>query len=282
MADNITLDSMSGGSVVAADDISSVFFQRIKLVHGADGVNAGDVSTANGLPVSLIAGAASIGILGANSGVDIGDVTINNASGGSAVNIQDGGNTITVDGVELAIMGGWDNAASDGVSVSGDVAHDAVDAGEPVKIGGKARTTPGNAVASLDRVDAYYDTFGRLGTFGPQTPDGAYISVSGGVNLEVKRQPINVGTNGQILISGLANRKLRVLNGYLLSSAAVTANIKSANNSDASGPMNLAANQGFIIPYAPTGNFESLASQALTISLSGAATVGGFLAYVEV
>lgn len=36
--------------------------------------------------------------LGANSGVDIGDVTINNASGASAVNIQDGGNSITVDG----------------------------------------------------------------------------------------------------------------------------------------------------------------------------------------
>jgi len=32
------------------------------------------------------------------SGTDIGDVTINNASGASAVNIQDGGNTITVDG----------------------------------------------------------------------------------------------------------------------------------------------------------------------------------------
>jgi hypothetical protein len=32
------------------------------------------------------------------SGTDIGDVTINNASGVSAVNIQDGGNTITVDG----------------------------------------------------------------------------------------------------------------------------------------------------------------------------------------
>jgi hypothetical protein len=36
--------------------------------------------------------------LGANSGVDIGDVTINNAAGAAAVNIQDGGNSITVDG----------------------------------------------------------------------------------------------------------------------------------------------------------------------------------------
>jgi len=35
----------------------------------------------------------------ANSGVDIGDVTVNNAAGASAVNIQDGGNSITVDGM---------------------------------------------------------------------------------------------------------------------------------------------------------------------------------------
>lgn len=41
---------------------------------------------------------ASGSTLGANSGVDIGDVTINNAAGASAVNIQDGGNSITVDG----------------------------------------------------------------------------------------------------------------------------------------------------------------------------------------
>lgn len=37
-------------------------------------------------------------VLGANSGVDIGDITINNGSGVNAVNIQDGGNSITVDG----------------------------------------------------------------------------------------------------------------------------------------------------------------------------------------
>ena len=44
-------------------------------------------------------------ILGANSGVDIGDVTINNASGASAVNIQDGGNSITVDGTVTVTQG---------------------------------------------------------------------------------------------------------------------------------------------------------------------------------
>jgi hypothetical protein len=46
----------------------------------------------------LPAGTNAIGKLAANDGVDIGDTTVNNASGGSAVNIQDGGNSITVDG----------------------------------------------------------------------------------------------------------------------------------------------------------------------------------------
>jgi hypothetical protein len=46
---------------------------------------------------------ASGSTLGANSGVDIGDVTINNAAGAAAVNIQDGGNSITVDASQLDI-----------------------------------------------------------------------------------------------------------------------------------------------------------------------------------
>jgi hypothetical protein len=51
-------------------------------------------------PVSGTVAATQSGtwVLSANSGVDIGDVTINNAAGASAVNIQDGGNSITVDG----------------------------------------------------------------------------------------------------------------------------------------------------------------------------------------
>jgi len=115
MADNITLDTMSGGSVVATDDIAGVHYQIIKLAFGAlDGQTI--VSTSNGLPVGLVAGSASIGVLGANSGVDIGDVTINNASGASAVNIQDGGNSLTVDATNLDIR---DLVVGDVVTVYG-------------------------------------------------------------------------------------------------------------------------------------------------------------------
>lgn len=124
------------------------------------------------------------------------NVTIDNSTGAAAVNIQDGGNTITIDGTVTAnlgavdnavldaiesavdgiegllttidadtggiltaiqIMDDWDNGASDGASVSGDVAHDTTDAGEPVKVGMKAvdlGATP-TAVAANDRTNWY-------------------------------------------------------------------------------------------------------------------------------
>lgn len=58
------------------------------------GTTAQPISAAS-LPLPTGAATAA---LQTQPGVDIGDVTINNASGGSAVNIQDGGNSITVDG----------------------------------------------------------------------------------------------------------------------------------------------------------------------------------------
>lgn len=53
MADNITTNPGTGGAVLATDDIGGVQFPRTKLVHGADGVNDGDVSDANPLPVHI-------------------------------------------------------------------------------------------------------------------------------------------------------------------------------------------------------------------------------------
>ena len=66
--------------------------------------------------------------LGANSGVDVGDVTVNNAAGASAVNIQDGGNSITIDGTVSVsgtvstTVGGTGTATVTSVSVSPTVA----------------------------------------------------------------------------------------------------------------------------------------------------------------
>jgi hypothetical protein len=51
---------------------------------------------------------------------------------------------------------------TNGLVVQGNVAHDGVDAGNPIKVGGKAILTAiPTAVASLDRADAIFDSGGR-------------------------------------------------------------------------------------------------------------------------
>lgn len=98
MADNVSITEGSG-KTVATDDVSSVHYQIVKLADGtadASAVIAADVGAkANALRVapanditdatyigdikfgeSLPAGTAAIGKLAANSGVDIGDVTL--------------------------------------------------------------------------------------------------------------------------------------------------------------------------------------------------------------
>ena len=54
-------------------------------------------------------------------------------------------------------------AVTDFVSAAGDLAHDAVDSGNPVKIGGKAIGSESGVtpVGFNDRVNAWYDTIGR-------------------------------------------------------------------------------------------------------------------------
>lgn len=97
MAEFVGVDPVTGlsGSIKLAGDFyvvgpDTIFIPRTKIGLGADGTTPVDWD----------------GKIAANSGVDIGDVTINNASGAGAVNIQDGGNSVTIDapvGVPVAI-----------------------------------------------------------------------------------------------------------------------------------------------------------------------------------
>lgn len=108
----------------------------------------------------------------------------------------------------LQIMDDWDNTASDGASVSGDVAHDGVDAGEPVKVGhvAIAHGTNPTAVAAADRTNWYANRAGVpfvmgghpnvqtvtthiLDATGAQT-DLALVTVAGGLKIVVTRVSI--------------------------------------------------------------------------------------------
>ncbi len=54
MSEGVELNLGSGGDTIAADDIDGHKFQRIKLIHGADGVNIGDVSATNPFPIDIV------------------------------------------------------------------------------------------------------------------------------------------------------------------------------------------------------------------------------------
>lgn len=102
--------------------------------------------------------------------------------------------------VALQIMDDWDNGASDGASVSGDVAHDSADAGEPVKIGGKGLSADPTAVATADRVNALFDLLGKQVVLPYAIPESA---VSGAITTAM------TGTTSTSLVaapgSGLRN-----------------------------------------------------------------------------
>lgn len=86
--------------------------------------------------------------LAANSGVDIGDVTINNAAGAAAVNIQDGGNAITVDGSLTAVTTVTTvttvstvtavTTITNPVTIAGGAAHGSPVSGNPNLVAGRA------------------------------------------------------------------------------------------------------------------------------------------------
>jgi hypothetical protein len=130
VADNVVLNAGTGGASMAADDIGGIHYQRVKVTYGADGA-AADVTAAVGLPVTSATGATFL--LAANSGVDVGDVTINNAAGAASVPVQ------------------------------GAAAHDAAYAGNPLQIGGYASAAaPTNVSGDGDAVRAWFDLAGRL------------------------------------------------------------------------------------------------------------------------
>lgn len=161
--DNSTLSVVGGGTEATA--------MRVTIASDSTGVvsiddNGGSLTVDGTVGISGTVTVASHAVTNAgtfavqstnqaNSGVDIGDVTINNASGASAVNIQDGGNSITVDGT-VGVSGTVATSMATNTPV-GNVAHDAADSGAPIKVGGRARSSEITAVANDDRTDFVTD-----------------------------------------------------------------------------------------------------------------------------
>lgn len=75
MSDNTQLNPGVGGDIAAADDIDGIKYQRVKLTLGADGVNDGDLSANNPLPVVDSAAALKVDPLAAYALNDVEDAS---------------------------------------------------------------------------------------------------------------------------------------------------------------------------------------------------------------
>jgi len=181
----------------------------------------------------------------------------------------DTGNIVTA----VQIMDDWDNAASDGASVSGDVAHDGADAGEPVKIGGRAQSSEAqpDEVADNDRVDALFDRSGYLRVRGDFDPSYADINdASSGDNTIVAAQA--------------AGKRIAVWAILVVSDGTTDVRFEDGAGGTAfTGQIPLQAREGFsisaggIVPL-----FVGSAATLLNLELTAAVNVHGFVSYTVI
>src|SRR5574343_1307537 len=106
----------NGGSLTVDGSVSVSNLPAVQAVsdNGGSLTVDGTVGISGTVPVSAVSlplpSGAATAALQTQPGVDIGDVTVNNGSGGAAVNIQDGGNSITVDGTVSVTTSGGEEA----------------------------------------------------------------------------------------------------------------------------------------------------------------------------
>lgn len=165
MADNktttTTVSTIPSGTVIATDEIGGVDYQRVKLACGPDGT-ATDVPVGGGVEAAALRVTIASDSTGVLSIDDNGGAITVDGSVSLAAALPAGTNNIgDVDVLSLPTLANVTTVATVSALTGGGVAHDGADSGNPVKVGGQARTTNPTAVADADRVNFTADDLGR-------------------------------------------------------------------------------------------------------------------------
>jgi len=162
----------------------------------------------------------------------------------------------------------WDRMRgdTDGLNIQGGVAHDAVDAGNPTKLGGRAQepTAQPDEVANDDRVDALFDRAGRSAIY--QGYPRIYADINDATS-----------GNNTIIAAQAAGKKILITSVLIVSDGTVDCRFESgADGTALTGQIPLQAREGFSAND-PWGLFETAAATLLNLELSAAINVHGWV-----
>ena len=141
---------------------------------------------------------------------------------------------------------------------AGDVAHDGVDSGNPIKVGGKARNANPAAVANGDRVDAFFDLRGKqiIGLNAPRELVGNQVTT------------ITSSTTETTIVTAGGSGVYRDLTSLTVTNKSATGTVctlKDASAGTTRGIYYAAAGGGFSIPFS-TPKAQSSANAAWTLT----------------
>jgi hypothetical protein len=161
MSDNLLLNAGSGGATLATDDDGTAHHQKVIVEWGPDDTQTRVDTGASALPIQD--GGNSLTVDGTVAVSAVAGTVVVNASGftqpvsGSVTVAQSTASNLKVD-----LSGTAANSTPIVVSSAGTVAHDAADSGNPLKIGGKCETSPKGMtlVSDGDRADFICDSDG--------------------------------------------------------------------------------------------------------------------------
>lgn len=242
MADNTALNTMTGGDTIGADEISAVKYQRMKIIIGADGVNDGDISSANPMPTtfsgSLPAGTNLIGKVSIDQVTADANKVVTKT--GSLVALEAGTAEIGKLGAGTALVGkvGIDQAtanANEVVTKTGSLV--ALEAGTA----GIGKLTANSGV-DIGDVDITSIASGAINGPGNPTID-SYSTIA--INL-------TVGAD-QVLASSAADKQIWVYAVSFTCSIAGTVSFQDEADTAITGVMDFAGNSGLAI--GASGNF---------------------------
>lgn len=215
-----------------------------KWVDNADGSFSQQVALSSG---SITIGSVDDG--GGSLTVDDGGTSISIDDNSSSISVDDGGGTVSVD----------DGGGS--ITVDGTVALSSVPASD--------RTT--------DNIGCVLTTDAIMNDTTVLTPK--FASVSRATNAD-----------GAAVVAKVTSKKIRVLSCALVFAGASGVKWQSATSdstgagvdTDLSAVMSFAANGGYVLPFCPTGWFETASGEGLKLNSNSTNQVSGHLTYIEV